>query len=571
MAMVPTYPITGIRVGLDHGDGVPLRQEIDAWFDSIEPTDKMQVQLFILALKHFQEMDPLDRLSYFQIAGIHGQPFVSWDESTKPEIPNKGYCTHANILFPCWHRPYVLLYEQRIHEIMTQVIIPKYPRHNQEQLTHAANTWRLPYWDWAVLKFDARRRPTYNIPKIVRMKRIRLKGPEGFTCVDNPMYRFSMPGGQSMGAYGITPIKEIPFDQCVATSRCASYPLDPSVCIPGVEDHDQIADNLQKHPWDEGKVDGGVLSESVYRLFTKEYFSNYKAFATTQFEPKQQLLDYLSCEGIHNNIHDWIGGFGCFGGHMSFPPVAAFDPIFWIHHCNVDRQFAIWQTLNPTSWFTREDKPYGCSSKANADSLDTQTTPLTPFHSDAQGSFYNSNSIRDWTKLGYSYPELQPWLTEYNPSGVFDRHRYIKAIQRQINYLYDSTRRLVLGSPWAKIGGLQNDYIINVIYERFAMKGLPFTVRLFIGPTQNSVAHSLNATSTYVGSVYNFCAPSLTKKGSCANCERQEELGAKSTGQVPITNALLRHVMLDRKPLDSLHRQQVEKYLTENLNWSITT
>lgn len=69
MAMVPTYPITGIRVGLDHGDGVPLRQEIDAWFDSIEPTDKMQVQLFILALKHFQEMDPLDRLSYFQIAG----------------------------------------------------------------------------------------------------------------------------------------------------------------------------------------------------------------------------------------------------------------------------------------------------------------------------------------------------------------------------------------------------------------------------------------------------------------------------------------------------------------------
>lgn len=103
------------------------------------------------------------------------------------------------------------------------------------------------------------------------------------------------------------------------------------------------------------------------------------------------------------------------------------------------------------------------------------------------------------------------------------------------------------------------------------MKGLPFTVHIFIGPTQNNVAHSLNATSTYVGSVYNFCAPSLTRKGSCANCERQEESGAKSTGQVPITNALLRHVMLDSKPLDSLHRQQVEKYLTENLNWSITT
>lgn len=133
MAFVPTYPIVGIKVGLDHGERVPLRQEIDAWFDSIKPTDKIQVQLFILALKHFQEMDPVDKLSYFQVAGckrtfissvgktdnntltlnegIHGQPLVAWDEDTKPETPNEGYCTHANVLFPCWHRPYVLLYE----------------------------------------------------------------------------------------------------------------------------------------------------------------------------------------------------------------------------------------------------------------------------------------------------------------------------------------------------------------------------------------------------------------------------------------------------------------------------
>lgn len=53
---------------------------------------------------------------------------------------------------------------------MTQIIIPKYPQHSQEQLTSAANTWRLPYWDWAVMKSDARRRSIYNVPKIVRMK-----------------------------------------------------------------------------------------------------------------------------------------------------------------------------------------------------------------------------------------------------------------------------------------------------------------------------------------------------------------------------------------------------------------
>lgn len=60
------------------------------------------------------------------------------------------------------------------------------------------------------MKFDARRRSNYNVPKIVRMKKIRLKGPEGLVYIDNPMYRFTMPSGRSMGAYGITPIEEIP-------------------------------------------------------------------------------------------------------------------------------------------------------------------------------------------------------------------------------------------------------------------------------------------------------------------------------------------------------------------------
>lgn len=80
--------------------------------------------------------------------------------------------------------------------------------------------------------------------------------------------------------------------------------------------------------------------------------------------------------------------------------------------------------------------------------------------------------VRDWTKLGYSYPELQPWLPEYNPFGVFDRRGYIKAIKRQINRLYGSTRRHVLRLPWSKIEGLQNDYIINVIYERCVLHDL---------------------------------------------------------------------------------------------------
>jgi hypothetical protein len=40
-------------------------------------------------------------------------------------------------------------------------------------------------------------------------------------------------------------------------------------------------------------------------------------------------LRYLNCEYIHNNVHNWIGGDA---GQMCDVPVAAYDPIFFLHH-----------------------------------------------------------------------------------------------------------------------------------------------------------------------------------------------------------------------------------------------
>jgi tyrosinase len=40
-------------------------------------------------------------------------PYQAWDEpnTTLEEAKDKGYCVHANPLFPAWHRPYLLLLE----------------------------------------------------------------------------------------------------------------------------------------------------------------------------------------------------------------------------------------------------------------------------------------------------------------------------------------------------------------------------------------------------------------------------------------------------------------------------
>jgi tyrosinase len=64
-------------------------------------------------LDAFQK-EPRDKLDgYFQIAGIHGRPYLPWDGVIGSGVvdPTRGYCTHGSILFPTWHRPYLALFE----------------------------------------------------------------------------------------------------------------------------------------------------------------------------------------------------------------------------------------------------------------------------------------------------------------------------------------------------------------------------------------------------------------------------------------------------------------------------
>jgi tyrosinase len=59
----------------------------------------------------------------------------------------------------------------------------------------------------------------------------------------------------------------------------------------------------------------------------------------------QRTPDYVNfsanLENAHNGVHGWVGG------TMGLVPYAAYDPIFWAHHANIDRLFAQWQSLHP--------------------------------------------------------------------------------------------------------------------------------------------------------------------------------------------------------------------------------
>lgn len=129
--------------------------------------DPIMWNLFLQAFAKFQAMDQQSKQSYFQIGGkviyqsiyvllltnlaIHGAPFVTWD-GVEPIAGNDqmGYCPHVSNIFGTWHRPYLALFEQMLHDHAKE-IADQFPAGEMRQQYHeSARKLRLPYWDWAM-------------------------------------------------------------------------------------------------------------------------------------------------------------------------------------------------------------------------------------------------------------------------------------------------------------------------------------------------------------------------------------------------------------------------------------
>jgi tyrosinase len=86
------------------------------------------------------------------------------------------------------------------------------------------------------------------------------------------------------------------------------------------------------------KRDSGPISDS--RWTTLEAMS--PIFADSRFESFSRRIEQAGHAGVHVAI----------GGDMRDTNVSPFDPLFFLHHANVDRFFWIWQLKNPGSQFS---------------------------------------------------------------------------------------------------------------------------------------------------------------------------------------------------------------------------
>ncbi len=95
--------------------------------------------------------------------------------------------------------------------------------------------------------------------------------------------------------------------------------------------------------------------------------------------------------------------------------------------------------------------PHATLKSCYSDDIDTPQTALAPFHNDTHAHYWNSEQARHTTALGYTYPELQKWLPEYNVNSHFNEESYMNAIRAQLDDLYSTTAKLFVGQPSAQI------------------------------------------------------------------------------------------------------------------------
>ncbi|KAI1959289.1 hypothetical protein LOZ58_004560 [Ophidiomyces ophidiicola] len=537
---IQAYDITGIKEGVKPSGERPARQNL-VNFQSSGPA----FDLYILAFTQFQDEDQGNLLSFYQIGGIHGYPFRPWDGVNGRG--GAGYCAHASTVFPTWHRPYLSLYEMQIWK-NAQTIATRYPENVRRTYVDAAVNLRIPYWDWA---------NNPELPQSMITPQIEINTPQGRRSVRNPQYSFVF-----------NPTVEKGFNRGDPLLR---YP--GSVRAPNAQGQSQNAEVQRRL-----RQNGASWRQSTYALLTSE--TNYTIFSTNVVPGRGN--DYNNVESSHGQVHVAVGGSY---GHMSYVPWSSFDPVFWLHHTNVDRIIALWQAINPDSW-VRPLATRGDTFTRPAGTVEDANTPLHPFH--MRGSiFWNSDTSRSTRTFGYTYPEIQDWNISkeqlqrnvrqrvnelynraqslkkrskdgsdfFKPGAFRDLASVLKKTFKIDEILKDLSETSLADFDTLGINNMKKQWVANIKVDKFAIN-YPFNIHFFLGEPPND-SSTWERASNLVGSFSLFSSSMPYPEGAAHIVY----------GQQPLTHAVAE--AYSNKIIDSMDSKVVVPLLKTHLQWRV--
>lgn len=278
-------------------------------------------------------------------------------------------CQHGTWFFPPWHRGYLVALENLLRTIIV------------EQLGGPAD-WALPYWNYLNRLAPGNQS---KIPTAFTLKTL----PDGSP---NPLYVPERYGPNGDGNVYVEVGEDTP-DDPRANDKCQL---------------DTIYSESSPGPTGTGNLYG------YYYGGQETGFSHSNGgFGDLESNP-------------HNFVHVMVGGFNGDTwtdpnasekeeGLMSDPPTAGLDPVFYLHHANIDRMWDAWNVTGKNSNPDQPDWLKGPSAHGNSQfamPLDAKGTPW----------YYTPADVNNTTDLNfngspysYTYDDLS--LTSYETAA----------------------------------------------------------------------------------------------------------------------------------------------------------
>src|SRR5579871_523086 len=262
----------------------------DAWTLSNISTWEPTLLWYAKAVGEMATRPATDPTSWRFQGGVHGyskksDPLVSAGPIPKKTVTDQFWaqCQHGTWFFLPWHRMYLGFFEQIVRAAVVKLGGPP--------------DWTLPYWNYS----DAGNPNARTLPPAFRQAKL----PDGSA---NPL--FTIDGVNILRAPAIN------------AGNAAAIP-DRDVDLTGCLGKTFFSPTTDTTVGDLGF--GGPATAA-----------NHDA----------HVFGVRSVESVpHNAIHVDVGGQRT-GGWMIDPDTAALDPIFWLHHANIDRLWAVWNGMS---------------------------------------------------------------------------------------------------------------------------------------------------------------------------------------------------------------------------------
>ncbi|GCL35204.1 tyrosinase, putative [Sphaerospermopsis reniformis] len=369
-----------------------------------------------------------DPTSWDFLAAIHGfdpvlwhiEGFLTLGEKLPPYWVQSLYwkqCQHGSWYFLPWHRGYLLSFEAIVREAIKQEMIADEKK--GIKVNYHWTDWALPYWNPADPKDD------YRATQI----------PPAFTNEympdesENPLYI-----KQRYGPLATLPQKIAQGSQD-AKNQYASTKLSLSL----------------KQTLTQPSFMGTSASSTGFGGVKTTFSHEATTFGQAESSP-------------HNNVHGLVGGREKVkmgkdnkplkdengediverrGGLMGNPVTAGLDPLFWLHHANIDRLWEVWTNRNP-----KHKNPYLQEPLPNTPENEADNQIIELFN----------RTQKEWldgpNERGFMVPLTSGQVWEFRPKDVVNTLALKIDYQYDLSYQYDDISDPLKGMATNPVGKL---------------------------------------------------------------------------------------------------------------------